>query len=275
MFDTHCHLNFKAFDDTVDAVVINAQRVGVTHITIPGTDAVSSKKAIAIAQQYAHMYAAVGIHPHHVYEVLQSKTIDITNAVSAIETMLTEDKVVAIGEIGIDRHMYQKTKYGEYEVNEAFVKLQKEFFVAQLQLAIQYKKSVIIHNREAKQDLLPLLYEHWDSFFETRMVLHCCEPDKQLLTFVKEKNIFWGVDGDVTYFKQKAEFLPRVPLAQLVLETDSPFLIPEPYKTQKGYPNVPAHIPIIAEYVAGLYEVDSDVVKKQTFENGKRLFGVN
>ncbi len=289
MFDTHCHLNFKAFDENVDDVIDEAKKAGVNYITIPGTDIVSSQKAIAIAEKHEGIYAAIGIHPHHVYELLKtlshpvilSEAKDLINKIiaedSSVVSLLQNDKkgkIVAVGEIGLDRHMYQKTKYGEYIVNEEFMTLQKEFFVAQIKLAKQYKKSVIIHNREAKQDLLPLLHEHWDSFFEGRMVLHCCEPDKQLLQFVKEKKIYWGVDGDITYFKQKADFIPSVPLEQLVLETDSPFLIPEPLKSQKVFPNRPENLTLIAEYVAQLRGENDDIFKKQTEENGLTLFNL-
>lgn len=299
MFDTHCHLNFKAFDESVDEVIKDAKNVGVQYITIPGTDITSSQKAIAITEKHTGIFAAVGIHPHHVYETLESKNYNVADKIVEIEGLLNPNviangvkqsqneiaasptaprndrevgKIVAIGEIGLDRHMYQKTKYGKYNINEEFMNLQKEFFVAQLKLAKQYKKSVIVHNREAKKDLLPLLHEHWDSLFEGRMVLHCGEPDSELLQFVKEKKIFWGVDGDITYYKEKADFIPQVPLDQLVLETDSPFLSPEPLKSEKKYPNVPANLSIIAEYIAKLRGEDVDVFKKQTEENGKKLF---
>jgi len=275
MFDTHCHLNFKSFDGVVDSVIFDAQNIGVTYITIPGTDLVSSQKAIDSAQKHTNIFAAVGIHPHHVFEHMEREAQTIEKEISVLEKLLNNKKVVAIGEIGLDRHMYQKTKYGEYVVEEKFIQLQKQFFVAQIELAKKYKKSVIVHNREAKQDLLPLLNEYWDSFFEGRMVLHCCEPDKQLLSFVKEKKIFWGVDGDVTYYKEKADFIPRVPLDQLVLETDSPFLLPEPLKSQKKYPNTPVNLPLIANYLAKLRGENPEVLKKQTEENGRKLFQID
>lgn len=281
MFDTHCHLNFKAFDETVSDVIAQAKGVGVNYITIPGTDIPTSQKAISIAEKHDGVFAAIGIHPHHVYELLTSsswsgdKTAAIESQLDTITSLLQNDKggkVVAIGEIGLDRHMYQKTKYGEYIVNEDFITLQKEFFAAQIELAKKHKKSVIIHNREAKKDLLPLLYEHWDSFFEGRMVLHCGEPDQDLLDFVIEKKIYWGVDGDVTYYKEKADFIPRVPLNQLVLETDAPFLLPEPLKSEKKYPNNPSSLTIIADYLARIRNEDVDTLKKQTEENGLTLF---
>lgn len=289
LFDTHCHLNFKRFDKNVDEVINSARAVGVTHITIPGTDIVSSQKAIDIAQKHDSIYAAVGIHPHHVYELLSvilnksegslahaslNKLRDSSAVLREIEELLQNDKVVAIGEIGLDRHIYEKTKYGEYHVDENFITLQKEFFIAQLALAKKYQKSVIVHNREAKQDLLPILREHWDSFFEHRMVLHCCEPDAELLQFAKDHRLFIGVDGDVTYWPEKAEFIKNVPLDMLVLETDSPFLLPEPLRTQKKFPNSPANLPLITEFVAKTRREDFEILKKQTVENAKKLYSL-
>lgn len=286
MFDTHCHLNFKAFDENIDGVITDAKNVGINYITIPGTDIVSSQKAIAIAEKHEGIYAAVGIHPHHVYKHhVARNTKHITQEIKQLENIIQSCvsrykfrdacPIVAIGEIGLDRHMYQKTKYGEYMVNEKFITLQKEFFVAQLELAKKYKKSVIIHNREAKGEILEILGR--PAFAEAmarKMVFHCCEPDGELLEFAKEHKIYIGVDGDITYRKDKQEFIKKVPLEMLVLETDSPFLIPEPLKSQKKFPNNPANLAIIAEYVAKLRGENPEALKKQTEENSKDLFNI-
>ena len=198
--------------------------------------------------------------------------------------MLVEEKVIAIGEIGLDRHIYQKTKYENYNVNEEFMNLQKEFFVAQLKLAKKYQKSVIIHNREAKQDLLPLLNENWDSFFEGRMVFHCCEPDGELLDFAIQRGILIGVDGDVTYRTDKQEFVKKAPPEMLVLETDSPFLTPRlpvlevacPGNQAKPlkFPNKPENLPLIARFVARLKGKHVESIVEATTQNAKKLFNL-
>ncbi|MBI4226565.1 TatD family hydrolase, partial [Candidatus Roizmanbacteria bacterium] len=254
MFDTHCHLNFKAFsttgrspfgrDDRVEEVINNAKKVGVNYFVVPGTDIDTSKKAVEIAKKYDGVYAAVGIHPHHIYLYqtsnfkyqkdrfnIKNKTMShpgfisprltrfqdrlskkqmlnqVQHDILRIEKLLTNPRVVAVGEVGVDRHYYNKTKYADYRIDESFIGLQKEFLRRQIELAIKYDKSLILHNREAKKDLLDILLEVWSEKLEGKTVFHCCEPDfvetghaPSLLHFAKKHNIYIGVDGDVTYW---------------------------------------------------------------------------
>jgi Tat protein secretion system quality control protein TatD with DNase activity len=126
-FDTHCHLNFSRFKKNLDEVVQNATKAGVESIVIPGTDIKTSQKAVEIAQKYAQngrdIWAAVGIHPHHVFEKK-----DDSHELDDLEKLLKEDRVVAIGEIGLDRHEYEQTKYEDYHVDETFIEAQKQLF---------------------------------------------------------------------------------------------------------------------------------------------------
>jgi len=299
MFDTHCHLNFKSFKKNLPEIISNAQTVGVTHIVIPGTDVQSSQSAIEIASKHEGLYAAVGIHPHHVYEFCHPERLvegsvsqladrdssteftlsgieglGMTDQITEIAKLLTEPKVMAVGEIGMDRHVYEKTKYADYSVNEEFITLQKELFVKQVELAIKHKKSLIIHNREAKNDLLPALTKSWDKALEGKTVFHCCEPDEELLAYAKAHKMFIGVDGDITYRKDKQDFIKSVPIEMLVVETDAPFLLPEPLRTEKKYPNNPSNIPLILAYIAGIINIDTEELGEITSENAKRLFDI-
>lgn len=267
MFDTHCHLNFKSFLDREEEVVRSAKKVGVDRIVVPGTDLESSKKAVEIANTHEGIYAAVGIHPHHIFEIYEKKsTLDMFPFLR----LLKEPKVVAVGEIGIDRHVYVKTKHGDYKVDEKFVDLQKEFFIKQIKIAGQYKKSLIIHNREAKKDVLEILTSHQSLIPSHSAVFHCCEPDLELLDFAKKHKMFIGVDGDITYYKEKQEWIKTVPLEMLVLETDSPLLSPF-----RKFPNEPKNIPFIAEFVSKLLNCQIDKIMKQTTTNAKILFGIS
>lgn len=267
MFDTHCHLNFSAFKKNLTQVIQSAKESGVKNILVPGTDLKTSIKAVEIANNNDGIYAAVGIHPHHVYEfgVRSSEFGDI-------EKLLENPKVVAVGEVGIDKHPYEKTKYEDYSVNEKFVDSQKELFKNQIALALQHNKSLIIHNREAKEETLKLINEKWDVKLKGKTVFHCCEPDDELLSFAIEKGIFIGVDGDITYNKDKQEFVKKIPLEKLVLETDSPFLLPEPLRSQKKYPNEPKNIVMIAEFIANILNISVEKLGEITFENSRRLF---
>lgn len=294
MFDTHCHLQFQAFDPTspfglrgaggkVEEIIKQAKEAGVTQIMIPATDVETSKKAVEIAGRFDNIFAAVGIHPHHVFE-LQSKNsnvksknhnLKLKSEIKEIEVLLKNEKVVAVGEVGIDRYYYRKTKHKDYEITSEFIELQKEVLGKQIKLAIKYKKSLILHNREAVNDFLEVVSEVWDDSLSGKTVFHCCEPDEKLLEFAKKHSIFIGVDGDVTYSKKKQEFIKKVPLEMLVLETDSPFLIPEPFKSKGIFPNTPANLKIIAEFLTELHSTSTIQIIKTTTENAQKLFLTN
>lgn len=279
MFDTHCHLNFSAFKKTLDEVIQKAHASGIESIVIPGTDIKSSHKAVEIASKYEGIYVAVGIHPHHVYDLkLANDEARITNELAEIEKLLAHKKVVAVGEVGVDRYIYTQTKYKEYTVDDSFVELQKKILAKQVALAVRHDKSLIIHNRVAKADLFAVLQSSWDTKLEKRAVLHCCEPDLELLQFAKEHQMFLGVDGDLTYSKEKQEFLKTMGaeefLSRYVLETDAPFLLPEPLRSQKQYPNKPENIRVIAECIAGLLGIPVEEIKQRTTENAKVLFNL-
>ena len=255
-------------------VIARAHEAGITNIVIPGTDVKTSKRSVEIAQAHKDMYAAVGIHPHHAYKLITNDELRITNELQEIEKLLTEEKVVAVGEIGMDRHMYEETVYENYAINDKFIEIQKELLEKQIDLAKKYKKSLIFHNREAKMDVLSILRDHWDAAFEYKAVFHCCEPDEGLLAFAKEHNMFLGVDGDITYYPEKQEFIKNVPLEMLVLETDSPFLLPEPLKTERKYPNEPKNIALFVKLIADLKETTKDEIINITTTNAHTLFGL-
>jgi TatD DNase family protein len=275
MFDTHCHLNFKAFKKTLPEVITKAHSVGVSYIVIPGTDVKTSKKAVEIASQNENMYAAVGIHPHHVFKLMKNHQLAVKTELEEIEKLVNEPGVVAIGEIGMDRHAYEETVYKEYQVDAQFLELQKELLEKQIQLAVKHKKSLILHNREAKADLLPIVERNWHNSFQNRSVFHCCEPDEELLSFATDHKMYIGVDGDLTYSPEKKEFIKIVPLTMLVLETDSPFLLPEPLKSERKFPNEPKNIRITAETVAEVKKITVEEVIAITTQNAQRLFNLN
>lgn len=274
-FDTHCHLNFSRFKGKVDEVIKDALHSGVTHIVIPGTDRKSSEKAVEIATHYENIYAAVGIHPHHVFGMKESSgKQEIMTELDAIKHLLTNKKVVAVGEVGLDRHEYNKTKYSEYTIDDNFMRVQKELLIAQISLATEYNKSLILHNREAGGEFLKIIEESWDNRLNGRVVFHCCEADDDLLEFARKRKIFIGVDGDVTYNLQKQEFVKKIPVSLLVAETDSPYLLPEPFRSLKQYPNSPSRLRMIVEFVAKLKDVQLADLQDVLFQNSITLFGL-
>jgi len=277
MFDTHCHLNFKAYEGKVDEVIKRANNVDIGHILVPGTDIETSIKAVEIAGQHDGVYAAVGIHPHHVSTV-KSEKLRVSNEknsqFSELKKLLGNKKVLAIGEVGLDYFIYTKTKYGLCCVDEKTKGIQKGLFEAMIRLALEYDKSLILHNREAKDDFLKMIKDNWDEKLRGRTVFHCCEPDRELLDFAIEHNIFLGFDGDITYRIEKQEFVKKVPLELIVLETDSPYLVPEPLRSQKIFPNEPKNIVLIADFISRLTNTSINRLIRVAMENSKRLFRI-
>lgn len=261
--DTHSHIQFKTFDNDRDEIIQNSLKAGVEAIVAVGTDLSSSKRAVEVAEKYRSVYAAVGIHPHHVFAFVErsetslnlfqdksSHSREILHSVQEnLSSLMHHPKVIAIGETGLDAHPYPTTKYPNYYVNEDFIKLQEKVFIEQIKLALQYQKTLIIHNRGMADRLIEILKQHWDPFLSGRSVFHCCEPDKKLLDFAKKYQVFIGVDGDVTYDRDKQSFIQQVPLELLVLETDSPFFVPEPLKSQGITKNTPQNITHISSFL--------------------------
>lgn len=294
MFDTHAHLNFKTFENNLDQVIKKSQQAGVEKIVVVGTNLENSKRAIEITQKYEGIYASVGLHPHHVFSVIarnmttkqSSKVPNIIKIatlpsvarndgmekyITQLELLLSQPKVVAVGETGMDRHIYQKTKYQNYQITEQFIQLQKWFFEQQIQLAIKHKKSLIIHNREAVADTLEVLQKNWDQKLSGRSVFHFCEPDERLLNFAIKNHVYIGIDGDVLYDKKKQEFIKKIPLDLLVLETDSPYNTPKSLKSQGEPTNQPKNLTYILETIRQLTGQDNKSLEQITDRNSKSL----
>jgi len=272
MIDTHAHLNFKRFEKNFDEVIREAKKRGVRGLVIPGTDLKTSRRAIEIAGQYPQVLAAVGLHPHHAYKLKAGgKKLSVGAVISEIEKLIVHPQVVAVGEIGLDKHAYQRTKYGDYKIDDGLMDLQKELFAGQIKLAIKYRKSLILHNREAVDEFLEVLNRHWDSRLEGKTVFHCCEPNDNLLDFGRRRKVFIGVDGDVTYDLAKQAFIKKVPLELVVLETDSPFLLPEPLRSRKKYPNKPGNLPVIVDFLARLLGKPRGEIVETTTQNAASL----
>lgn len=274
--DTHCHLNFRAFAGGDEKIVRRAQESGVSRIVIPGTDIDTSQMAIEIAGRNPVCYAAVGLHPHHIQKYISSIEA-LEKDILTIESLISHEKVVAVGEIGLDRHVYRTSKYGpEIEVSEEYFGIQLIALKMQVELALHTRKSVILHNRESATDLIRFITNDLTpaqrGALQGKVVFHCCEPDIKLLEVARTLGFYIGVDGDVTFDTLKRDFISKVPLSMLVLETDAPYILPEPMKSEKKYPNLPAYIPLIAQAVAELKQVSIAEVADQTTKNAINLY---
>jgi TatD DNase family protein len=258
MIDTHCHLNFDAYDKNRAAVIEAAAKAGVTRIIIPAVDVETSKQAIDLSQQYAGIFAAVGVHPN--------STADFNDAILAqIEELSHQPKIIAIGEIGLDYYWDKSPKEKQIAA-----------FKAQLELARQRELPVIIHNRDASDNVMQIL-EQWvqdvpDSLKQRPGVLHSFSASQEIAERALAIGFYLGFTGPITF--NKAEDLRKiartVPLDKILVETDAPFLTPEPYRGK--FPNKPEYIPHIVDRLAVLKNISTEAMAIATTENAIRLF---
>lgn len=255
LIDTHCHLNFKAYKKNVREVIESAKKIGVEKIVVPGAKLNSSRKAVELAQQYEGIYAAIGIHPHHAgEEIIKHELMKLAK----------NKKVVAIGECGLDYFPPGNEKIDK--------KAQKNLFLMQLEIAHELHLPVIIHNRDADEDILKILTTHNSQLATNPSVFHCFMGNFNLLKWALDNGFYIGITGLVTYNKHVQEVVKLTPLNRLLIETDSPFLTPEPLRSQKNFPNKPENVKIVAEWIAKIKSDSFLNVAKQTTANALRLF---
>lgn len=259
--DTHCHLNFPQFDADRSMVIGNAKKARVKKFILPGVDIRSSVQAIELSRaQPGIIFASVGFHP---YEAQHNPNVDQLEQLikNNLESKINRPgSVIAVGECGLDYHMYKGEKAVGKKQN------QKILFEAQLQLALKYKLPVIIHCRDAFEDMFDIL----DSLPGIpRGVIHCFSGGLQELRFAQKRHLFIGIDGNLTYSKQLQTTLPHIPLSVLLLETDVPYLTPEPHR---GSRNEPKYLPLIGNEVARLKNLSTKEVETQTTINAQTLF---
>lgn len=260
MMDTHCHLNFDSYDEDRAEVIQSAAAAGVSRILIPAVDLETSQEAIDIAQEHpGRIFAAVGVHPN--------STADFdASTLMQVEALSNQAGVVSIGEIGLDYYWDKSPKEKQIEA-----------FKEQLALAASRELPVIIHNREASEDVLKIL-EDWvktlpDSLKVRPGVLHSFSAPAQFAERALAIGFYLGFTGPLTFKKANdlRQVAAKVPLDRLLVETDGPFLTPEPYR---GKRNQPAYIPYIVDRLAALHGLTSDEMAQHTTQNAKRLFAL-
>lgn len=252
IFDTHAHYDDETFDADRDSLLAAMPQEGVGLILDPGCDIVTSKKAVALAAQYPHVYAAVGYHPENCAPYTPSD-LDV------LREMARNPKVVAIGEIGLDYYWEQNPPR----------ELQQEVFRAQLALAQELNLPVIVHDRDAHADCLAIVKE----FPALRGVFHCYSGSVEMARELWKLGWYTGFDGPVTYknARKTVEVAQEVPMDQLLLETDSPYMAPV---SVRGTRNDSRNIRHIAEKIAELRGMTADEVIRIAADNGRRLFAI-
>ncbi len=252
LVDTHAHLDSERYDADREEVIARSLAAGVGAIITVGVDLASSRAAVALAQQYSNVYATVGIHPHEAADVGPD---DFT----ALTRLSGEPGVVAIGEIGLDFYR-----------NWSPPERQREVFLAQLDLARQMNKPVVIHDREAHEEIMSILRSRADGL---KGVLHCFSGDQPMAYEALEMGFYVSLAGPVTFHNARKlqELTRQLPLDGLLVETDCPFLAPHPYRGQR---NEPAYVRLVAEKLSALKELPLEQVVEATTRNAGQLFGL-
>lgn len=254
--DTHCHLQFSEYDQDRAMVIGNAKKAGIKHFIVPGVDAHSSNGAVHLAVQHPGViFASIGFHPY------EAQT---TQDVSLLESLIasSRDHIVAIGECGLDYHMYKN------EDATSKKDFQKRLFTLHLLLAAKHNLPVIMHVRDAYEDFFDVI-DNLPTL--PHGVIHCFSGGLQELRMAQERKFYVGIDGNVTYSKQLAMIAPSIPLSILLLETDAPYLTPIPHR---GTRNEPKHIPLIADKIAKLLNTSKEQIEDETTYNAQQLFAL-
>ncbi|MDX1415725.1 MAG: TatD family hydrolase [Candidatus Promineifilaceae bacterium] len=254
LVDTHCHLDFERFDEDRDQVIARALVAGVKRIIVPALDLKNCPAVLRLAEQHAAVFAAVGVHPNSTAD-WQADWID------AIRDFARHNKVVAIGEIGLDYYWDRSPKT-----------VQQQALSSQLDLAAELELPVIIHNRESSHDVIRLLTKSPLNGRDNPGVLHSFLADWQTASAALDLGFYLGFTGPVTFKKAEGlrDIARRIPINRLLIETDAPFLAPEP---RRGKRNEPSYVAFIAERIAALRDMNPDVFAEQTTHNAARLFG--
>ena len=253
LIDSHAHLDDTRFDKDRDELIKSLKDVGVDLVINPGADLQSSIKSVSLSEQYDNIYAAVGIHPHEAKEMDES-TLEV------LKSFANRENVVAIGEIGLD-----------YYYDNSPRDIQKHRFIEQLDLAKEVDLPVIIHSRDAAGDTFDILKSAQDG--SLKGVLHCYSGSVEMALEYIKLGFYISIAGPVTFKNARIvkEVAKTVPMDRLLIETDSPYLTPEPYR---GKRNEPVYVRQVAGTIAELRGISFEEVATKTSENTKKLFRI-
>ncbi|MDR1217210.1 MAG: TatD family hydrolase [Oscillospiraceae bacterium] len=251
LFDTHAHYDDDSFDGELDGLMAAMPGAGVSYILNASSSVSAAKKGLSIAEKYPFVYAAVGVHPH------EAKNMD-GGSIDEMETLLRHPKAVAVGEIGLDYH---------YDISPRGV--QKERFIEQLEMAKRVKKPVIIHEREARDDTLEII----GRYPELTGVVHCFSGDMETAEAILGMGWYLSFTGVITFKNARSalEVAAGAPLERIMIETDCPYLSPEPVR---GGRNSSLNLIHIARKLADARGISLEELATATTENGRRFFGI-
>lgn len=251
IFDTHAHYDDEAFDEDRDALLAELPENGIARVVNVGASLASCGRTIELMNRYDYIYGAIGVHP--------SETAELNDeAFEWLRQQCQLEKCVAVGEIGLD-----------YYWNEPDRELQKEWFRRQLNLAKELAKPVIIHSRDAAKDTVDIMTEEHAE--EIGGVIHCYSYTKETAEVFLKMGFYFGIGGVLTFknAKKLKEAVAYIPLDRIVLETDCPYLAPEP---NRGKRNSSLNIPYVVKALAEIKGVEEETVRKAAWENAHKMY---
>lgn len=257
IFDSHAHYDDEKFDEDRKEILQQIQTAGVEKIVSAGYSLESSKKSIKLGNEYDFIYSTCGISPNDIPETEQ----ELIQQLSQLEELLkTSEKIVAIGEIGLDYYWNKENK-----------ELQKQVFIKQIELANKYNLPIVIHTREAIQDTLEILKNIITP--NKKGVFHCCPLNVDLVREGLKLGFYISFAGPITFKNSKNanEIIDMVPLDKMLIETDSPYLAPEP---NRGTRNNSSNLIYIIEKIANQKRIDKEEIAKNTYRNAIEIFGI-
>lgn len=254
IFDSHSHIDDRRFSNDIDEVIQRAKDAGLKYIMNPGADLETSLNAVKLASKYDMVYAAVGVHPHDTEE-MDEMTLQM------IKGLAKKDKVMAIGEIGLD-----------YYYDNSPRDIQKKWFREQIRLAKEVGLPIIIHDRDANQDVMNILKE--EEAFENGVLMHCYSGSAELAKRYIKLGAYISIAGPLTFKNNKktTEVVKEIPLDRLMVETDAPYLTPQPHR---GKRNEPSYVKYVVDKIAEIKGLTFDEVANATAENAKRYFRID
>ena len=251
--DTHAHLFLPNFSEDVEQVIQNAKDSGIDYIIVPATDIETSKQTIELTKKYDFIYGAVGVHPH------DTKDWD-SSWIAQIEELAAGEKIVAIGEVGLDY-------YYDFSPKEK----QIEAFKAQIDLALKLSLPIVVHNRESDEDMMKIIREYKGSGIKAQF--HCFSSSLEMARELIHLGHFVSFTGNITFKKSDSlrDVVKNISLEHVMIETDSPFMTPVPHR---GKRNEPVYVKYVAEQIAELHHMTPEDIARATSYNAFRMFGI-
>ena len=247
MIDTHCHLSRKDYDNLEEII----ERMNNNIMIVSGTNDETNKEVIELINKYSNIYGVIGIHPEEANNVT-------SESLKFIEENINNPKIVGIGEIGLDYYWVKDNKYKQIDL-----------FIKQIEIANKYNKTIVIHSRDAINDTYNILEKH----LKTKAVMHCYSSSLEMAQKFIDLNIKLGIGGVVTFKNSKVlkEVVENIDIKNILLETDSPYLTPEPYRGKK---NEPYNVLYVAQKIAELKNMKLEDVLEITSNNAKEQFNI-